>query len=215
MALPGDSHTSGAAGTVFPTQLVSGKEFPVGMTADADGHIRGSLPAFGLVIPPAAVGAGKVFLDLHNGTSANRLRIRSLFAIVATDVAVTGLVGVRLDTMRTSSAGTSGTAAATTASASKTAASFYPFDGSTALPAGITARVGATGGAADEQFLFPTYVFTEETNMSAQISQFFNLIPELPSEQALELPVGKGLKVVQGSVASVGTIGFLLVFTVE
>lgn len=213
MALPNATHTSGTAGTVFPTQLIGSNEYPVGMVADQDGHIKGSLPAFGLVVPPTAVGASKLYFDLHTTTS--RVRIRGLYAIVATDVAVTGTLGVRLDTFRTSSVGTGGTAAATTASTSTTAASIYPFDGSTAVPSGITARVTATGGAASEQFLFPSYVFTEETNISAHIPQFYNLIPQFPAEQALELPAGKGLKVVQGSVASVGNIGFLVTFTVE
>jgi hypothetical protein len=213
MTFPNDSHSSATAGTTFATHLANSKEYPVGMMADSDGHIRGSLPAFGLVVPVAAVGAGKIYFDLHTTTS--RLRVRSLFAIVATDVAVTGVLGVRLDTMRTSAVGTGGTAATTTASASKTAAGFYPLDGSTALPAGITARAVPAGGATDEQWLWPTYVFTEETNMSSHMSQFFNLVPQLPAEQALELPAGKGLKVVQGSVASVGNVGFLVVFTVE
>lgn len=215
MALPNDSHTSGSTGTVFPTQLASGKEYPVGMTADAEGHIRGSLPAFGLFIPPAAVGASKIYFDLHNATASNVLRLRKLFVIVATDVAVTGTLGVRLDVLRTSAVGTAGTAATTTASTSKTAPGFWAFDGTTALTSGITARTVPTGGATDEQMFFPVYAFTEETNVSSQVTQFFNLLPELPAEQAMELPVGKGIKVVQGTVASVGNIGFLVVFTVE
>lgn len=216
MALPNDSHASATAGTTFATQLVGGKEYPVGMTSDADGHIRGSLPAFGLVIPSAAVGAGKVYFDLHNAAAAGTVvRLKKLFAVVATDVAVTGVVGVRLDVMRTSTAGTGGNAAATTASASKTAAAMWPFDAVSALPSGVTARFGPTGGSTDEQWLFPSYVFTEETNMSAHVPQFFNLLPELSTEQSIELPVGKGLKVVQGSVASVGNVGFLVVFTVQ
>lgn len=215
MALPNDSYSSATAGTTFATHTVGGKEYPVGLTADADGHIRGSLPAFGLVIPPAAVGASKIFADLHNGTASSTLRLRKLFGIVATDVAVTGAVAARVDVLRTSAVGTGGTAATTTASASKTAAGFWAFDGVTALPAGITARAVPTGGATDEQWLFPTYLFTEETNAASQLTQYFNLLPELPTEQSVDLPPGKGLKLVQGTVASVGTIGFLVVFTVE
>lgn len=215
MAFPDGSHTSGAAGTVFPTELANGTEFPVGMSADADGHIRGSLPAWGLIIPPAAVGASKIYFDLHNATASNTIRLRKLFCAVATDVAVTGTLGVRLDVMRTSAVGTGGTAAATTASASKTAAGFWPFAPANTLTSGITARVTPTGGATDEQWLWPNYIFTEETNVSTQVSQFYNLLPELSTEQSIELPVGKGLKVVQGTVASVGTLSFLAVFTIE
>lgn len=215
MALPNDSHGSATTGTTFPTHLVSGKEYPVGMEADQDGHIRGSLPAWGLVIPPAAVGAGKVYFDLHNAQASTVLRLRKLFAIVATDVAVTGVVGVRLDVMRTSTVGAGGTAATTTASASKTAAGFWPFTPGGSLPSGVTSRLAPTGGATDEQWLWPSYVFTEETNMSSHFPQFFNLLPEMYAGQAVELTNGKGLKVVQGSVASVGSVGFLACFTIE
>jgi len=203
------------SGASVATLLFDGKKYQVMVTADADGHIRGSLPAWGLVIPPAAVGANKIFFDLFNNAAGVTLRLRKLFAIVATDVAVTGTLGVRGDTMRTSAVGTGGTAAVTTASASKTAAAFWPFSPPNTLPAGITARAVPTGGATDEQWLWPAYVFTEETNMSSHLPQFFNLLPELSTEQSIELPTGKGLKVVQGAVASVGNVAFLVVFTIE
>lgn len=215
MALPGDTHISGGVGTVFPTQAVAGKEYPVGMTADASGHIRGSLPAFALAIPAAAVAANKIYADLHNGTAGSTLRLRKLFAVVATDTAVTGTLAVRVDVMRTSAVGTGGTAATTAASTSKTAPAFWAFDAVTEVPSGITARTVPTGGATDEQWMFPTYVFTEETNAASQLAQYWNVLPELSTEQCVELPPGKGLKLVQGSVASVGNISFLIVFTVE
>lgn len=212
MVLPNDSHGSATTGTTFATHLIGGKEYPVGFSADAQGHVDGTLPGFGLVVPPAAVAANRVYVDLH--TTTTPLRLRKLFAVVATDVAVTGVVGVRLDVMRTSSAGTGGTAVGGV-SASKTAATIYPMDGSTALPAGVTARIAATGGAADEQWLFPAYVFTEETSLPAQVAQFYNLLPDMPRDQPIRLPAGKGLKVVQGTVAGVGNVGLLAYFTAE
>ncbi len=216
MALPNDSiDVTPGTGATVATHTVSSKEYQVVMTSDADGQIRGSLPAWGLVIPPAAVGASKIYFDLFNNQASTTLRLRKLFGIVATDVAVTGTLGIRVDTMRTSTVGTGGTAAVGPASASKTAAAFWPFTPGNTLPAGVTARVVPTGGATDEAWLFPSYLFTEETNVSSQVTQFFNLLPELTTEQSIELPTGKGLKVVQGTVASVGTVAFLAVFTVE
>ena len=212
--LPNDSHVGGAA-TTFPTQLISGKEYPVGMNADQDGHIIGSLPAFGLMIPPAAVGASKLYFDLFNGSAANILRMRKLFAVVATDVAVTGALGVRLDVFRTSAIGTGGTAATTAASTSTTAPGFWAFNSNNALVSGVTAHTVPTGGATSQQFLFPSFVFTEETNMSSHIAQYYDLLPALPGMQSVECNPGQGMKVVQGTVASVGTIGFLVIFTVE
>lgn len=224
MALPNDSHGSATTGTTFATHLVSGKEYPVGMTADPDGHIRGSLPAWSFVIPPAAVGANKIYFDLHNGAAGSILRLRKLFAIVATDVAVAPTVGVRLDVMRTSAVGTGGTAfvGQSTPSASKTAAAFWPFIPGATLSTSITGRTVPTAGATDEAWLFPAYLHTEESQVTtgtssagAALAQYYNLLPEMPTEQPIELPNGKGLKVVQGSVASAGNIGFLGCFTVE
>jgi len=216
VALPNDSiDVTPGTGATVATHTVSSKEYQVVMTSDADGQIRGSLPAWGLVIPPAAVGASKIYFDLFNNQASTILRLRKLFGIVATDVAVTGTLGIRVDTMRTSAVGTGGTAAVGPASASKTAAAFWPFTPGNTLPAGVTARAVPTGGATDEAWLFPSYLFTEETNVSSQVTQFFNLLPELTTEQSIELPTGKGLKVVQGTVASVGTVAFLAVFTVE
>lgn len=220
MVLPNDSHTAGTSGTVFATHTISGKEYPVGLAADANGHVLGSLPAYGFVIPPAAVGASKLYFDIFNAQAGKIMRLRKLFAVVATDVAVTGTLGVRLDAMRTSAVGTGGTALTTTkGNSSKTAASFYNYDPSgnaiSTEAAGITGRVGATGGATDDAWLWPGYFFTEETNVSSQVTQFYDLVPHLEGGQPMEFPNGYGFKVVQGSVASVGTIGFFGTITVE
>jgi len=221
MALPNDSHVGGTA-TTFPTHLVSGKEYPVGMSADADGHINGSLPAWGFIVPPAAAGASKVYFDLFNNLAATVLRLRKLFVIIATDVAVAPVVGVRFDLMRTSTVGTGGTAFAGPASTSKTAAAFWPFTPGNTLNASITGRLGPTGGAADEAWLFPVYAGGEETNVAtgsggpaAFLQPMYNMLPELPYGQPIELTTGKGLKVIQGTVASAGNYGFFGVFTVE
>lgn len=215
MALPQDSiEVTPGTGALVATETVANKEYQVTMSADSEGHILGSLPAWGLIIPPSAVAANKIHFDLFN-TSTQRLRLKKLFGIVATDVAVTGAVGVRMDVLRTSAIGTGGTAAVTTASASKTAAAFWPFVTPGTLPPGITARVAPTAGATDLDWLFPSYLFTEETSPSAAMPQFYNLLPELGVEQSIEIPINRGLKVVQGSVASVGNVGFLVVFTIE
>lgn len=214
MALPSDSYSSATTGTTFATQPFNGKEVPVGVLCDSDGHLRGSQPAYGVVIPPAAVGASKVFFDIHNAMGSGTLRLRYLAAIVATDVAITGTLGVRLDMLRTSNVGTGGTVAATAASTATTAPAIWPLDGASAIPAGLTARTVPTGGATTSQWLWPNYIFTEETNMSSQVTQFYNLIPQLPMDQPLVIPNGQGFKVVQGTVASAGTVGFLAVVTV-
>lgn len=223
MGLPNDSvDITPGAGATIATHLQGGKEYQVLMTADPDGHIRGSLPAWGLIIPPSAVGASKIYFDMFNNQASTVLRLRKLFAIAALDVAVAPVLGIRVDTMRTSAVGTGGTAAVGPTSASKTAAAFWPFTPGNTLPAGVTARTVPTGGATDQAWLWPSYFGLEETNVatgaggvSAYLNQYFNLLPELTTEQSIELPQGNGLKVVQGTVAAAGNIGFLVIFTIE
>lgn len=220
MVLANDSHVSGT--TTFATHLVGGKEYPVGMTSDADGHVNGSLPAWGFIVPPVAAGASKLYFDIFNSQASTTLRLRKLFPIIATDVAVAPVVAARFDVMRTSAVGTAGTAFGGPVSASKTAAAFWPFIQGLTLPAGITGRVGATGGATDYQFLFPFFLGGEESNVAtgaggvaALLAQNYNLLPELPYGQPVECPTGYGFKVIQGTVASAGSFGFFGVFTVE
>lgn len=218
MALPSGTHraTVGATGTDFAVNTAAGAKFSVGQLADQDGHIVGSLPAYGFVVPPAAVAANKVYFDLFNAQAGARLRLRKLFAIPQADTAVTGALSVRLDFMRTSTVGTGGTASATPPSAAKAAAAIWPFaPDAPVLPVGITMRMAPTGGATDREWLFPAYVFTEETAPGTHLAPMFNLLPELPADQAIELPQGYGLKIVQGAVASVGSIGFLGAFVLE
>lgn len=215
MGLPNDSITvTPGTGATVATHTVSSKEYQVVMTSDADGQIRGSLPAWGLIIPPQAAAASKIFFDVYN-TSANLLRLRKLF-IYSTGAVVTGTFAVRFDVFRTSAVGTSGTTAATTANTSTTTAGFFPFTTGNTLPAGVTARLVPTGGATSEQWMFPAYVQAEETHPSATLSQYYNFLPELSTEQSIELPTNKGLKVVEDATASpVGTFGMFLIFTVE
>lgn len=224
MALPNDSITvTPGTGATVATHLAGGKEYQVMMTADPDGHIEGSLPSWAFIVPPVAVGASKIYFDIFNAQAATTLRLRKLFCIVATDVAVAPTVGVRIDHMRTSAVGTSGTAFVTTGtSTSKTAAAFWPFTPGAALPAGITGRVTPSGGATDNCFLFPNYFATEESQVTtgtssaaASLHPMFNLLPEMPFGQAVELPTGYGLKLVQGTVASAGNLGFFGCFTIE
>lgn len=219
MALPNDGiQVNTGTGPNVATSLIGGKEYQVVQTADGDGHVRGSLPAWGLVFPPQAAAASKVFMDLWNGSAANILRVRKLF-MYPTQAVITGTFAPRFDVMRTSAVGTSGTAAVGTSgtpSASKTAATFWPFTPGLSLPSGVSARLAPTGGATDEQWLWPTFIQPEETNPSGSMAQWINLMPELSTEQSVELPPNKGLKIVEDSTASpLGSFAILCVFTVE
>lgn len=208
--------TPGSGATVATHNPGDGKEYQVVMVAGDGGHIHGTKPSYLLNIPPQAAAANKIFLDLFNAAGSGKvIEINGIWAVVKTDVAVTGTLGVELQTSRTSAVGTGGTAA-TYNGTSFAAPSIAPKDtNNPSLPAQITARAVPTGGATIAACWWQKYVFTEETNVSSQVAQFFNLVPAQTTEfQSLTLREGQGLRVNQGTVASVGSIGFLIDFSV-
>jgi len=206
------------SGDLIATHVVGSKAHQVVMVADDSGHIQGSLPTYFYCSPPIAVGASKFMLDLFNATGSGKvLDIRGLWAIAKSDVAVTGAVAARYDVFRTSTIGTGGTAASVdSATVDPGGGNFTKFDESnSAIPAQITARVAPTGGGTGSRWLFPVFAFPEETAPAAHLLQFQNWIPMFTYGQKLVVRENTGIKIVQGSVASVGSFSFLIAFTLE
>lgn len=137
--------------------------------------------------------------------------INNVNPVVSGAVAVTGVVGLDLFLTFTSAVGTGGTAATRTGT-SLTACTFgYNNPKPTLIQDEITARLTPTGGATAAGVVSWLSVFTEETNAGTYTSpllQFLN-----PGDIVI-LPPGTGMRVVQGSVASVGNIGFNVGFNI-
>jgi hypothetical protein len=169
-----------------------------------------------LVIPPQAVGANKVYFDLFNATgSGKKIRVVSAAAFPNLDTAVTGVVGVRLHLTRTSAVGTGGTTV-NADEATLTLGSLSKLDpGNAALPAQITARIAPTGGATAGAQLGIRQVFTEETNAGTGIGAALGAEFVRTEGADVIAPENTGLRIVQGSVASVGSIGFEVTFVLE
>lgn len=188
------------------------------MLAEATGHIAGSLDTYLYCTPPIAVGASKLHFDLFNATGSGKtMDIRGLWMMPKLDVAVTGAVAVRLDLYRTSAVGTGGTTASIeSATIDVGGGNFNRTDPAmTALPAQITARVFPSGGATISRWLFPFNVAPEESNTSmGYFVQSVNVLPEIMGHH-LVVPENTGILVKQGSVASVGSVTFLVAFTLE
>ena len=165
---------------------------------------------FRLFVPKQSVGASLVYFDLFNALVASvpneSLIIESVVPVVSTAVAVTGLVGVDLHLTRTTAIGTGGTAA-TREGTDPTACSIcaVEWNRSPLLPTSITARLTPSGGATAGAVQGWGCVFAEET---VQVAPMFDLCYDAP----LVVHPGSGIRVVQGSVASVGTIGFNVIF---
>jgi hypothetical protein len=194
--------TPGSGATVA-THLINGKEYQVMMPADPDGHLIGSRQDWWTYFTPATNAAARRIGDLFNSDASAILRVRGVW-IIPTTTAITGAQQI-YDFIRTSSVGTGGTAMTP-----------RPFDTTyTALPAGVTARAGATGGAAAVYTYMQAFHFNEETNASTQIAQYQNQLPQMGDRFGeIVLRQNQGF-MVQQNAGSVGLTGALIYFTVD
>lgn len=168
-----------------------------------------------LFVPKQAVGANLIYFDLWNPSwSGQNLEILSVVPVVSGAVAVVGTLSVDLFLNRTTAIGTGGTAA-TYGGTSFTALTFSAQSGSGAQAQGLSARLTPSGGATAGEVLSWCSVFTEETSSAAYVPQL-----DLARQWGGDFPgimvsQGSGISVVQGAVASVGNIGFNVIFRAQ
>jgi len=168
-----------------------------------------------LFVPKQAVGANLIYFDLWNPVGSERnIELLSVVPVVSGAVAVVGTLSVDLFLNRTTAIGTTGTAA-TYGGTSLTACTFTAHSGSGAQARGISARLTPGGGATAGEVLSWCSVFTEETSSATYVPaldlarQWGGDIPGIMVSQ------GSGISVVQGAVASVGNIGFNVIFRTQ
>lgn len=218
MAISNDSVliTPGSGATIASHNPGDAKEYQVIMLADPNGVLVNSLPSYRLVIPSAAVGASKVYFDLFNATgSAKIMKIKTVTAYVDSDTAVTGTLGVELELTRTTAVGTGGTAA-TNDSTSLTAPSISRFDtNDSVVPVQITARALPTAGATGGAYLGSRWVFTEETSAPGGIAGNLGAALIKYDDPDLIVRENSGIRIIQGTVASVGNIAFEVDFELQ
>lgn len=167
-----------------------------------------------LFVPKQAVGASLVYFDLFNVAGSGWiLQLESVIPVVSGAVAVTGVVGIDLFLTRTSAVGTGGTAA-TAEGNDPTACTISCQGGTEPIDlAKISARLTPSGGATAASVLAWRCVFGEETNAGAY-NQVFDLVRGCnPNVPALPVHPGTGIRVVQGSVAATGNVGFDCAFS--
>ena len=209
------------SGVTLASHQVNGKQHPAVILCNDKGYIVGATPTYRAFIPKQAVGANKVYFDLFNGTGSGKIiKVLSLCPIVSGAVAVSGTLGVELFLSRTStsSGGTLavGEAFNGTPSASITAYSIGMYNPSDSyLPAQITGRFTPT--VTLTQCLSSCCVFTEETNAGTYFSHLNDLACRMRGSEfgGIVISEGTGIAVSQSSIASVGNIGFDMIFTVE
>lgn len=170
--------------------------------------------SYKLFVPKQATGASLVYFDLFVATTSNvRVIVKSVLPVVSGAVAVTGVLGVDLHLEYTSAIGTGGTAA-TYNGTDIAAATITPLSmGASKIDGGVTARLTPTGGATVGGILAYASVFTEEAGVGTAYQGNLNeMVARNPMSEPITLVAGFGLRVAQGTVASVGNIGFEVAF---
>lgn len=213
--------TPGAGALVAAQSPGDGKKYQVMTVADDKGHLLGTKPTYSYIVPSTPVGANKLFLDIFNATGSGKImKIISIRPIIDTDVAVSGLVGIRLLVFRTSAVGTGGTAwQYRNATLDVAGGTVGPHDtANAALPAQITGRHLLTAGATISEWIRGMYVMGEEasTSMAYEFQGTINILDvDDASCQLLTVREGEGILVKQGAIASVGNVRFRVTFTLE
>jgi hypothetical protein len=174
-------------------------------------------PTYRCFVPQQAVGASLVYFDIFNpATSGLELLVSSVVPIVSGDVAVTSTLAVDLYLTYTTAVGTGGTAATYNGTAldamTFTTLTSKGGDLDGRIVGGLTRTGGATAGAV----ISWCSVFTEETNAGAYLGHTNDLARRNNSDNPCVIVTGgNGIRVVQGSVASAGNIGFDVIFAVR
>lgn len=151
--------------------------------------------------------ANKHHITLFNASGSGKtVKVRKLFAVNLQTAAVTGVV-CRFDIKR-----------ATAASAGTTITPVSFDTTNAALPSGVTVRTNGT--VTEGSLLFPWLTTTDEETAVPALSkstfqQMTNILIEGNEIQELTLREGEGMTVKQITSTTVGSYGWILVFTVE
>jgi hypothetical protein len=228
MALPNDSvQQAEGAGATIATHLISSKEHHVSLEAGPSGHIRGTVPGYYLYqTPRATTTTATDYFDLFNPTGSGKVvTLRGMYSVVQqVGTGNSAVTSWGWSAIRTSAAGTGGTAFTYNSAAPTTTQGdivVMPIDTTSATVSGVlTGRGVPTGGATAAQFLFSFELNAALANASSNMGQGINWIPEFPDYQSIVLQENQGLKIRQNTATASGTtnaarFGFILAFTVR
>lgn len=171
-----------------------------------------ALPCFGqsyyFQTPFVALAQNKIHFDLFNASGSGK-NIHVLIVTVQKNFAAVTGVAWQADFVRTTSAGTGGADV-----------TIKKFDTQAAnLPAQITVRSAATGGASLGDVVRQVFFHSEETNQAAQVQEALSVWPpSLPffrwSYASLVLHEGEGLALKQIGTTTAGTYSVWVAFSV-
>lgn len=199
-------------------------EYQVTMLANATGHIVDSMPTYGLNVPQLLLAANKYHWELFNHPSSGKtLTCRGLWPIIELSQSNAATLLARFELYRTTAVSSGGTASAAFESASSILANFFRLNpGDASLSSHISAKTQLTS-ITTGTFLWPAYLSTFATSSISslgamninQLTAGINFVPQREFGQELVIPAGQGVAMRQGTVASAGSIGWLIEFTVD
>jgi hypothetical protein len=166
-------------------------------------------------MPAQSVSANEEYFDLFNADDALLVRLNSVKVYSAFDASVTYSVGFRLHLIKTSTVGTGGTAwDASSPTVEIAGGGISPHDSlNDAIDADITGRHLPTGGATLAAWLATRHGGADEDWLPSMNG--VELLPQASHGQDWVLRQNQGIKVIQGSVVSVGKLSFEVTFTIE
>lgn len=208
MTLPANSigvKDNAPAGDVVEhaSHIVGSTHFPAVIPCHSSGHMKGTIPTYSYWRAYAAGAQNQRTIDLFNASGSGVVvKIRKLFLHhnQATIVGVPHL----FDVIHTTAVGTGGTAITGRLQDSDEAA----------IPAQVTCRFNATGGATESFVRFGIAVHCEETLPATGIAPMINWLAEGEDIGDIVLHEGQGILVKQITNSTVGVWGCWLVVSI-
>jgi hypothetical protein len=176
------------------------------VAADAAGHILGTRPTYCIQSTFQTLAQNKLYFDLFNATGSGKVvEVRAI--VLQKNMAAQTGVAIQFDLHFTTSVGTGGTVLTP-----------IKFDSTNAaLPAGVTARHAASGGAALGGLIMSRFYHSEETNVAAQVQEALPFWPPVATlylePQALTLNENEGLTLKQITASTAGVYNCSVIFT--
>lgn len=199
--------------------------YQVAMPGSASGFIGETQPTYGLNIPQIGCAVDSYHWELFNHPSSGKtVTLRGMWPIPGLEVGNVLSNPERYAFYRTTAAGSGGTASAAFESATTTLANFFRLNpGDTSLSSHISCRTKLTS-ITTGAFLFQAYISSlcsvrTSEHIEAmhwnQLLRGINYIPQREYGQEITIPPGQGMTMREGNVVGVGTLGWLLEFTLD
>lgn len=200
------------------------------MLANSTGNIVDSMPTYGLNIPQLLVAANKYHWELFNHPSSGKtLTVRGIWAIPELSQTLASTQPcARFELFRTTAVASGGTASAAFESSSTILANFFRLDSNDASLSSHISCITQATSITTGTFLYPWYVDSQATtgsgssgalavlrNAISVLQQNNNAIPQREFGKELVVRTSTGVACRQGTVASAGSVGWLIEFTVD